>query len=122
LKIANDRHGVPVDPDTLERSTSAAALAEARAFMRRRFPALADRLLAETRACQYENSANGDFLIDRHPAWNNVWLVGAGSGDGFKHGPAAGQYTAEAILGKLKQPQPRFSLATKSVTERRDVH
>jgi sarcosine oxidase len=44
----------------------------------------------ESRVCQYENTATGDFLIDRHPGFENVWLVGGGSGHGFKHGPAVG--------------------------------
>ena len=34
--------------------------------------ALAGRPLSEARVCQYENSSNGDFLIDRHPRWENV--------------------------------------------------
>ena len=83
FKIAHDKHGPPIDPDTVERVASPAALAEARAFMERRFPDLAHRPLSEVRVCQYENSSNGDFLIDRHPAWDNVVLVGAGSGHGF---------------------------------------
>ena len=60
-------------------------------IMKRRFPALANRPLVESRVCQYENSSNGDLLIDRHPQWENVVLVGAGSGHGFKHGPAVGK-------------------------------
>ena len=78
-----------------------AALADVRAFMRRRFPSLADRPLNEARVCQYENSANGDFLIDFHPDLPNVLLVGAGSGHGFKHGPAVGLYAARLLDGTL---------------------
>jgi hypothetical protein len=48
--------------------------------MARRFPHMADRPLSEARVCQYENSSNGDFLIDRHPTLENVWPVGRGSG------------------------------------------
>jgi sarcosine oxidase len=122
FKIAHDAHGAPVDPDTNERTYSAQALADVRAFMARRFPRLADRPLTEARVCQYENSSNGDFLIDRHPERENVVLVGGGSGHGFKHGPAVGRYAADLLLGRLRTPEPRFSLATKAEQANRAVH
>jgi monomeric sarcosine oxidase len=122
FKIAHDAHGPPIDPDLGDRVPSTQALADVRAFMARRFPALAGRPLSEARVCQYENSANGDFLIDRHPQMANLLLVGGGSGHGFKHGPAVGRYAAELSTGKLVRPEPRFSLATKGETQRRDVH
>ena len=122
FKIAHDRHGPPMDPDAGDRTPSAPALAEVRAFMAQRFPALAGRPLSEARVCQYENSSNGDFLIDRHPAWENVVLLGAGSGHGFKHGPAVGRYAADLALGELRRPEPRFSLATKAEEQHRAVH
>ncbi|HST37440.1 MAG TPA: FAD-dependent oxidoreductase [Allosphingosinicella sp.] len=122
FKIAHDAHGAPMDPDTGDRAFSARALADARAFMARRFPALANRPLSESRVCQYENSSNGDFLIDLHPRWGNVVLVGGGSGHGFKHGPAVGRYAADLLLERLRTPEPRFSLATKAEREARAVH
>ena len=122
VKLAHDRHGPPIDPDTDERLPSPAALAEVCAYMGRRFPRLAGRPLSEARVCQYENSANGDFLIDRHPVWENVVLVGAGSGHGFKHGPAVGRYAADLLLGRLAAPEPRFSLASKAEVQKRAVH
>jgi glycine/D-amino acid oxidase-like deaminating enzyme len=122
VKIAHDRHGPPMDPDSGDRIPSAAALAEVRAYMERRFPALAGRPLSEARVCQYENSANGDFLIDFHPGRSNVLLVGAGSGHGFKHGPAVGKYAAQLLTGTLPAPEPRFSLASKGETQDRAVH
>jgi glycine/D-amino acid oxidase-like deaminating enzyme len=90
--------------------------------MARRFPALARAPLSEARVCQYENSSNGDFLIDRHPAWANVVLVGGGSGHGFKHGPAVGDYAAALVTGTLASAEPRFSLATKAESQARSVH
>ncbi len=71
--------------------------------------------------CQYENSSNGDFLIDVHPQIANVVLVGGGSGHGFKHGPEVGRRAAELVLGK-GAVEPRFSLATKKVEHKREVH
>jgi glycine/D-amino acid oxidase-like deaminating enzyme len=111
-----------MDPDTGDRTPSPQALADVRAFMARRFPALAKRPLSEARVCQYENSANGDFLIDRHPRLADVLLVGGGSGHGFKHGPAVGRYAAQAVTGTLRTPEPRFSLASKGERQARAVH
>ena len=122
VKVAHDRHGPGIDPDAGDRLPTAAALAEVRAFMALRLPALADRPLSEARVCQYENSSNGDFLIDRHPDWANVVLVGAGSGHGFKHGPAVGRYAADLLLDRLATPEPRFGLASKSEAQQRVVH
>ena len=122
FKIAHDAHGPLMDPDTGDRIASPEALRDVRAFLVRRFPGLADRPLTEARVCQYENSSNGDLLIDRHPRWPNVVLVGAGSGHGFKHGPAVGQYAASLLLGSLERAEPRFSLATKQEVAARSVH
>jgi glycine/D-amino acid oxidase-like deaminating enzyme len=122
FKVAHDQHGPPIDPDRGDRVASPGALADARAYLARRFPALAGAQLTEERVCQYENSSNGDLLIDRHPAASNVLLVGAGSGHGFKHGPEVGRYAAELLTGKLKAPEPRFSLATKAEQQNRAVH
>jgi glycine/D-amino acid oxidase-like deaminating enzyme len=121
VKFAHDAHGVPVDPDTQDRRPTQAALAEIVAFRDRRFPLLKGAPLTEARVCQYENSSNGDFLIDLHPRLSNVLLVGGGSGHGFKHGPEVGRYAAARLTGSIK-PEPRFSLATKSEVHHREVH
>ena len=92
-----------------------------RAFLARRFPALAEAPLLETRVCQYENTSNGDFLIDRHQETDNVWLVGGGSGHGFKHAPAVAAYLAERIL-RGGAAEPRFSLAAKQTVQKRAVY
>src|SRR5688572_5861983 len=122
FKIAHDKHGPPIDPDRGDRVASPGALADVRAYMAKRFPALANAPLNEERVCQYENSSNGDLLIDRHPNAPNVLLVGAGSGHGFKHGPEVGRYAAELLTGRLKTPESRFSLATKAEQQNRAVH
>ena len=121
LKIALDRHGERVDPDTQSRVVSADAVEEIRRYVARRFPALRDAPIVETRVCQYENTSSGDFLIDRHPEMENVWLVGGGSGHGFKHGPALGEYvTGRVLYGSAGEE--RFSLASKDVVQRRAVY
>jgi sarcosine oxidase len=120
LKMARDAHGERVDPDTQSRIASAEGAEWARNYVARRFPALKDAPIVETRVCQYENTSNGDFLIDRHPDMPNVWLAGGGSGHGFKHGPALGEYLAAQICGEGKA-EPRFSLASKATQQKRAV-
>jgi glycine/D-amino acid oxidase-like deaminating enzyme len=121
VKFAHDLHGPEVDPDTQDRRPTDAALAEIIAFRDRRFPLLRGAPLTEARVCQYENSSSGDFLIDFHPELKNVLLVGGGSGHGFKHGPQIGRYAAARLVGSV-EPEPRFSLASKAETHRREVH
>jgi sarcosine oxidase len=120
LKIAHDRHGPAADPDTQSRVSSPEALAAAREYLARRFPLLRDAPVVETRVCQYENTSSGDFLIDRHPHMENVWLVGGGSGHGFKHGPSVGEYVAARVT-QDDGVEARFSLATKQARQRRAV-
>ncbi|WP_447727112.1 FAD-dependent oxidoreductase [Sphingomonas koreensis] len=110
FKIALDTHGPKFDPDGSDRRITDQALSDVRAYLARRFPDLARRPLADSRVCQYENTDNGHLLIDRHPVWHNAWIVGGGSGHGFKHGPAVGRYVAELALGTGKA-EPDLTLA-----------
>jgi monomeric sarcosine oxidase len=121
FKLAIDAHGPEFDPDTGDRVVSQEGIAAARSYLAQRLPLLADAPVLETRVCQYENTSNGDFLIDRHPELENVWIVGGGSGHGFKHGPAVGEYVA-AMIGGSGTPEPRFSLATKQRVRSRQVY
>jgi len=119
FKVAIDAHGTEFDPDNGERVVSAAGLAAVREYLAKRIPRLANAPVTETRVCQYENTSNGDFLIDKHPGFENVWIVGGGSGHGFKHGPAVGEYAARMVL-KEGVEEKRFTFATKErVWERR---
>jgi monomeric sarcosine oxidase len=121
LKVGIDAHGAPFDPDTGDRIVDSTSIDTARAWLRRRFPSMSDAPLVESRVCQYENTATGDFLIDRHPEHENVWLVGGGSGHGFKHGPAVGEYVASLIAGHTA-PEGTFALATKGTVPGRAVY
>lgn len=122
VKIAIDRHGSAFDPDHGSRVVTNEGLAEVRRYLARRLPDLSDAPVTETRVCQYENTSNGDFLIDLHPEFENVWLVGGGSGHGFKHGPVVGEYVAARIEGSKEEIEPRFSLASKAIEQRRVVY
>jgi glycine/D-amino acid oxidase-like deaminating enzyme len=119
-KIAFDRHGLPFDPETGNRIVSPESVQEMRDYVSKRLPALAGAPIVESRVCQYENTSNGDFLIDRHPQMENVWLVGGGSGHGFKHGPAVGEYLAKRIAGQAPA-ESRFLLESKAEAQKRTV-
>ena len=120
FKLAPDWPGPEMDPDREERRPSETAVAATRAFLARRFPALADAPLSEARVCQYESTPDGHFLIDRHPALADSWIVGGGSGHGFKHGPAIGEYVAALVRGEsataaaLAPPDARFRLGPRT--------
>jgi glycine/D-amino acid oxidase-like deaminating enzyme len=102
LKIADDSAGPEVDPTSQDRVPSRDGIARARAILGERFPAIANAPLVESRVCQYEASSDGNFLVDRHPAFANVWLVGGGSGHGFKMGPALGEHVAALVQGDAR--------------------
>jgi len=121
FKLADDSHGASVDPDINDRLVPTESVAAMRDYLGRRFPALKDAPLSETRVCQYENSSSGDLLIDRHPDHANAVLVGMGSGHGFKHGPAVGQRAAALLKDPSAAPDPLFVLASKALTQARAV-
>ncbi|MGZ4872218.1 MAG: FAD-dependent oxidoreductase [Candidatus Angelobacter sp.] len=121
FKIAFDRHGERFDPDTGMRVVAESSMDRLREYLRQHIPSLEHAPVLETRVCQYENTWNGDFLIDRHPELENVWIAGGGSGHGFKHGPALGEYLSERILHDAPG-EPRFSLSGKRTAQNRAVY
>ena len=98
FKLADDTRGTKFDPTSGERVVSEEGLAAARRYLGYRFPGMKGAPLLETRVCQYENTTDHNFIVDRHPRNANVWIVGGGSGHGFKHGPAVGEMAAELVL------------------------
>jgi Glycine/D-amino acid oxidases (deaminating) len=109
LKIADDTRGPEFNPTADERVVDPKTLQDIREYVGFRFPALKNAPLIETRVCQYEQTPDNHFIIDRHPRNENVWLLGGGSGHGFKHGPAIGEMMAELIL-KDRQLAATWSL------------
>lgn len=106
-KMALDLEGPLLDPDAPLPAGGATEPA-VRAYVAERFPALAGAPLNEVRCCRYELSADSHFLAAPHPEREGVWLVGGGSGHGFKHGPAMADRVIAALRGE--QPLPaRFA-------------
>ncbi|HXP46805.1 MAG TPA: N-methyl-L-tryptophan oxidase [Terriglobales bacterium] len=121
IKIGFDGHGPQFDPETADRIVSPRGLRAMREHLRTYFPELRDSPLSEIRVCAYENTSNGDFLIDRHPDIENLWIAGGGSGHGFKHAPAVGEYVAGLICEGVRA-EPRFAYAAKATVQVRSVY
>lgn len=110
FKLAADTRGPAFDPGDGDRTASPQAIQQARDYLAFRFPDLKNAPLLESRVCQYENTPDHNLIIDRHPQAENVWLVGGGSGHGFKHGPAIGEMLARLVLNRAT-PDPIFCLS-----------
>ncbi len=109
FKIADDTRGAVFDPNSEDRVVNPEGLKAIREYLAFRFPAMKDAPLLETRVCQYESTPDNHFIIDRHPEAENLWLVGGGSGHGFKHGPVVGEMVAGLVIDE-KNPEPVFRL------------
>ncbi len=105
LKVADDTRGELFDPTTGSRTPTKEGMARARQFLAERFPELAKAPLLAGEVCQYENSPDGNLIIDRHPHAKNVWLLGGGSGHGFKLAPTVGEMAAQAIVSGKEVPK-----------------
>jgi glycine/D-amino acid oxidase-like deaminating enzyme len=109
LEVAPDVAGDDVDPDRLERLPDPVSERLVREYVARRFPALAGAPVVGARVCQYDLTPDAHFLVARHPEREGWWLVGGGSGHGFKHGPALGEYVADCVEGR-REPEPFHGL------------
>ena len=111
VKIAPDAAGEAIDPDTLERLPSPSNVRLAHEYAARRFPALTT--IVGSRICQYALTPDAHFVIAPHPEQEGWWLLGGGSGHGFKHGPALGEHVADLVEGKA-EPDPRHGLGERA--------
>jgi len=110
FKVADDARGPEFDPTSGSRMPSQDGERALRAYVNRRFPALTDAPILGAEVCQYENTPDGHFIVDRHPATPDVWIAGGGSGHGFKMGPALGELLARQISDDAS-PDPFFAIA-----------
>ena len=108
FKIARDERGVNFDPTFGDRAPTSSLVQQTRDYLRRRFPKLADSPMIESRTCQYSNTPDGHYIIDRHSP-TNAWVVGGGCGHGFKMGPVIGEIVGNAIINQ-QMPDPMFGL------------
>jgi glycine/D-amino acid oxidase-like deaminating enzyme len=112
FKASPDSEGPDFDPDAGERIPSQEKEQQARQYLALRFPALADAPLVGTRSCPYSLTTDTNFLVAPHPEHERVWLLGGGSGHGFKHGPALAEYV-QGLLEEKEAPDPMFGLGAR---------
>ena len=70
--------------------------------------------LTSSKTCRYELSPDAHFVAAPHPEHPSVWLLGGGSGHGFKHSAAVGEVMAELALYE----QCQFDLTPFRLAER----
>jgi glycine/D-amino acid oxidase-like deaminating enzyme len=109
VKVAPDAEGPAFDPESGERTVSPETEATARNYLGERFPALTDAALTGGTVCQYALTTDTNFVIAPRPGAENEWILGGGSGHGFKHGPALAEYAARVVTGE-EEPAEEFGL------------
>jgi glycine/D-amino acid oxidase-like deaminating enzyme len=109
VKVAPDTDGPHLEPDADLPPTRAGTELRAREFLAERFPDLAAAPLRSSRSCRYELSPDSQFICAPLPEDYGVWLMGGGSGHGFKHGPALAEKVAAALVDGERLPE-RFAL------------
>jgi sarcosine oxidase len=113
MKIASDREGEPVEPGLRPPQAPDTSVAAAREYLAHRFPALANAPVRSAPSCHYSLTDDGSFVFARHPGFERVWVLGGGSGHGYKHGPAVAEH-ALAVLAGEAEPEPRFALGERT--------
>jgi sarcosine oxidase len=113
MKVASDREGAEVEPGLRPPSATDESLTAARDYLAHRFPALASAPIRSSPSCHYSLTPDGNFLFAAHPERDNVWLLGGGSGHGYKHGPTLAQHAADVLEGTAA-PEPRFGLGERT--------
>ena len=115
MKVSNDREGVDVDPGARPERAAEEYIRHSAEYLARRFPALAGAPLRSAPVCHYSLTADGGFLFARHPRHERVWLLGGGSGHGYKHGPAIAALVARVLRGEA-EPDERFRLGERAAS------
>jgi glycine/D-amino acid oxidase-like deaminating enzyme len=113
FKVASDREGPDVEPGLRPATAPDEGLADARDYLAHRFPSLAGAPIRSAPSCHYSLTADANFLFARHPGHDDVWLLGGGSGHGYKHGPALAEHAADVLEGKA-EPDPRLALGERT--------
>jgi sarcosine oxidase len=113
MKVAMDFDGPPVDPDRRPETAAAESERAAREYLDLRFPGLSGARVERAKVCHYSATGDMSFLAGPHPELEGVWIVGGGSGHGFKHGPAVAEHVAGAIAGRV-EPEPRYAVGPRA--------
>ncbi|KAH8162026.1 hypothetical protein CIB48_g6222 [Xylaria polymorpha] len=67
------------------------------------WPELAERPFFKTRLCWYCDTETGDWIIDYHPSYKNLFIATGGSGHAFKFLPIIGEKVVDCLLGRCPE-------------------
>lgn len=111
IKVARHHGGEETDPDRVRRIVSKEDEEPIRRFMDDCIPDASGNIISSS-VCLYTNTPDGHFIIDRHPSNDNIILVSACSGHGFKFSCAIGEIVKDIIeRGKSKLDISLFRLS-----------
>jgi len=100
VKVATEQTLAATTADAVERRVSAAeSTAMFETHVRGRLRGLQPMTVHDA-TCLYTALPEGRFVVDRHPTLDNVTVVSACSGHGFKHAAAIGEAVADTLLGR----------------------
>ena len=107
IKVAVHHDGAATTPETVRRDVGPEEIAATERLLERYAPGLAGPHRASA-VCLYTNSADGQFVIDRHPLHPAVLVASPCSGFGFKFASVVGEILAGLLLDG---EAPGFDLA-----------
>jgi sarcosine oxidase len=87
------------DPDMCRRPADAAETRQLQEYLAVFLPTLRDAPVRATMTCVFTNTADGRFIIDRHPTYPQVIVCSPCSGHGFKFTSAVGEANADLVTG-----------------------
>ena len=104
LKLARHHPGTPMTPDAITDEIFPADEEEILLPLRRYLPDALGQVRS-IKVCRYTNSADGHFIVDRHPESERVHFACGFSGHGFKFASVMGKVLSELALdGKTERP------------------
>ncbi|KAK5132698.1 hypothetical protein LTR08_008742 [Meristemomyces frigidus] len=71
-----------------------------RTYLAKTIPDLASRPWTQTRICWYTDTPKGDWLVDHHPKYTNLFVATGGSGHAYKFLPVVGERIVNVMLGE----------------------
>lgn len=101
-----------IDLDNDDRVVDRATFVRTRIYLEHRFPGLVGQQAVDQKACQISMTPDTHFIVDFHPKYANVLIVGGCSGHLFKHGPVLGEFAAGVGLKEFGTAE-RFKLGTR---------
>ena len=113
IKAVSHVPGREFDVDSENRIPDPVTVENLAGYLARRFPALSGTGLLHARVMPYEMTPDHHFLAGPAAERLGHWLLGGGSGHGFKHAPALGEHMAD-LLEDRAEPLAMFASGPRS--------